>query len=623
MKARFLLLLFFVASFGFLFKTSVFAQTTNYPLKTNADVPRDFHTYSQGVLIEILSALSCQAAGIDPINPKNKCLGVDIKTGKIGYVEGNHGLIGIMGDMIGMTFKVPVSSGQYFSDLANNFGVAKKSYAKTLDGSEDRGTTSRPDPNASIGTGIGFDGLAPILELWKVFRNVVYLFFVFVFVVIGLGIMFRIKIDPRTVMTIQNQIPKIIIALVLVTFSYAIAGFLIDMMYVMLYLIYNLFTTPTLHVDVSGLNPNTIQGANPISTVGFLGGAGIAKDASVGIGSVIANLFNIGIYGRIIGALGGMLFGAVAGIIVPGVGNVVGGIVGGVAGGLFGFGVDKMLGIVGGIVAFFIIIAAMLTALFRLWFQLIKAYIFILINTVIAPFWIAGGLIPGSTRNFGMWMRDMVGNLSAFPATLFMFLIGRIFIEKFGTKGTGGQFTPPFVGNPGDHDNFGALIGLGIILLTPQVVTMVRAAIKAPEGKYSSAVGATLKMGTGMNQQLFTPMGRGLMGRKNPFTGKREGGVIRNTAKLAAQNFYRSRTQPQPGATPGPVGRGLRAVGSRVNWLRERARTPEQTAQAERQRQEAERRQRVEQARAQNQRAQEANEAAQLGQPVPPEETRT
>lgn len=50
--------------------------------------------------------------------------------------------------------------------------------------------------------------------------------------------MFRVKISPQTVITIQNLLPKIIFALILITFSYAIAGFLMDLMYVAFAVIY-------------------------------------------------------------------------------------------------------------------------------------------------------------------------------------------------------------------------------------------------------------------------------------------------------------------------------------------------------------------------------------------------
>ena len=296
-------------------------------------------------------------------------------------------------------------------------------------------------------------------------------------------------------MTIQNQIPKIITALVLVTFSFAIAGFLIDMMYVLLFLIFNIFSSANL-VDVASFSPNSIQGANPLSAMGFLGGTGIAKDASIGIGSIIASLFSLGTSGRIIAGFIGMVIGGLAGSIIPVGGTIVGGVVGGIAGGFLGGGVDKVLGILGGLIAFIVIAAAILIALFRLWFQLLKTYIFILINIVFSPFWIAGGLIPGSTLNFGAWVRDIIANLSAFPTTLLMFLLGKVFIEEFG-RGGYGTFVPPFIGNPGNPKNFAAIIGLGIILLTPNVVQIVRAALKTPEGKLSAGIGQSIGAGAG------------------------------------------------------------------------------------------------------------------------------
>lgn len=475
-----------------LFVPKAQAQFQNNYLNTNPDVPQNFHTYTQSVFLEIAAAASCQIAGIDPLNPSGKCLGVDPKTGKIGFVENGGGLIGITGNMIAMTFEIPVSSTHYARYLASNFGIAKKTYARwdfeLPPDQQDISPTIDPSDN-----GIGFSGLSGIMKLWIVFRNVVFMFFVLIFVLIGLGIMFRIKIDPRTVMTIQNQIPKIIIALVLVTFSFAIAGFLIDMMYVLLFLIFNLFASSGF-VDVNSFSPNSIQGSNPLGALGILGGTKIAINASFGIGNIIASLFD-GSMGRIIGMTLGAIIGGIGGslIPIPGV-NVLTGLIGGAVGGFVGGG--AILGVLGGLIAFIVIAAAILIALFRLWFQLIKTYIFILINVVFSPFWIAGGLIPGSTLNFGAWIRDIIANLAAFPTTLLMFLLGKVFIDEFG-RGGPENFVPPFIGNPGNPKHFAAIIGLGIILLTPNVVQIVRATLKAPEGKLSAGIGQSIGAGAG------------------------------------------------------------------------------------------------------------------------------
>ena len=81
---KFLFFLFCLLLFAFFFLKPVHAQSTNpYSLpNTNPDVPRNLHTYSQNVVLEVLAAFSCQLTGIDPLGPNSKCLGYDLKTGR-------------------------------------------------------------------------------------------------------------------------------------------------------------------------------------------------------------------------------------------------------------------------------------------------------------------------------------------------------------------------------------------------------------------------------------------------------------------------------------------------------------------------------------------------------------
>ena len=53
--------------------------------------------------------------------------------------------------------------------------------------------------------------------------------------------MFRMKINPQNVATFQSAIPKIVTTLILITFAYAIAGFMIDLMFVLFNLIPSVF----------------------------------------------------------------------------------------------------------------------------------------------------------------------------------------------------------------------------------------------------------------------------------------------------------------------------------------------------------------------------------------------
>ncbi len=201
-------------------QTDYSQQSTTTPLpRTNPDVPHNQHTFVQSLLIELMAAGVCILSGIDVLTPEKGCLGIDPQTRRIGYMPSPlsqeepaiGGLLGEMAGMIGMLYTPPASSVEYVRYLADNFGI-QKAYA------QDKGT--------------GFSSLSSMLGLYTITRN---LLMVVIFILIGLGIMLRLKIDPRTVMSIQNQIPRIVVALLLVTFSYAIVGLLVDLMWVSTY----------------------------------------------------------------------------------------------------------------------------------------------------------------------------------------------------------------------------------------------------------------------------------------------------------------------------------------------------------------------------------------------------
>lgn len=464
------------------FATSALAQTplpqpqSSIPLRTNNDVPSDLGTHTQVVLIEVMAALTCQLAGVDPVNPERKCLGVDSQTGKIGFVENGGGAIGVVSSLIAGTFDIPVSSSQYVRYVASNFGITKGAYAQQQ--------------------GAGFSSLHPLQNTWVQFRNVVYILFVVFFMLIGFAIIFRFKVDQRTVMTIQNAIPRAIITLLLVTFSFAIVGFMIDIMYLTMYLFYELIAGIK-GVNVAGLNPTNLVGSTPFGATGPLGGIhGLAWDASGNISGIISSIFD-GSAGRIIAGIIFSIIGVGAGALTGGLAPVLAPVFGGILGGIGLATGSSALGFIGGFIAFFILLVAILFALFRLWFTLLKAYLFILIDTVVAPVWIAGSLIPGSPLSAGSWFRHLFKYIAVFPLTLFMFLLGSVFVQIFAsTDPNTPYFTPPFIGSPINPKNFGALIGLAIILMTPEVVNMLQDILKSPQNPYQRSIGAAFSMGT-------------------------------------------------------------------------------------------------------------------------------
>ena len=494
-------------------------------------------------MIEVMSALTCQLAGVDPINPRQGCLGVDSASGKIGFLQKaglpdealakSGGAIGFMGNMIATLYTPPLHTADYFQNLAQNFGINKKAYAQTTGGT-------------------GFQGLSPLINVWSAFRNIVYLFLVIVFIVIGLAIMLRIKIDPRTVMSIQNQIPKIIIGILVVTFSFAIAGFLIDLMWVSIYLIYGIISgiSPDIAKSVSQLNPTLLQGKSPFTT-GFGDLSGMVNNVATGSKEVIQGLLGISPepthyipFLSPIKDIGGFLLNLTNKVnmlnlppaFVPDAGTpanflidlissaasifagikIMGWDSPSVGLSAFGFGADVDLGwitnlpvagVIAGIIypfmqellrealphliVYIIIFIALLIALFRLWFTLLMAYVQILLAVVLAPFWIIGGIIPGSPISFSGWLRDISANLLAFPVTIAMFMLGKVFMDAFKTATN--PFAPPLIGDLGNPEMFSSLIGIGFILMTPNVVNMLKTALKAP--KLDTGLGKAIGVG--------------------------------------------------------------------------------------------------------------------------------
>jgi len=429
----------FISSFLFLFfilflvTPRSFAQ---YGLPTNNDpnVPRNLHTYSQNVLLNVLSSFSCVLTGIDPLEPGSKCLGVDPITKRIGYVDGNGGALAGMGDLIGMTYNLPIHTSDYTSYLAANFGLVKKVYADSP----------------------GYTGLQPLVQIWIVFRDFAYILFVLVFVIVGIAIMLRIKIDPRTVMTIQNQIPKLIIGLVLVTLSFAIAGLLIDVMWLICYLIISVFSSVDPKLDALGLVNNLSKDPFNFLSNALRGGEaffpfGAVWDMAKSIGGIVGDVVKMIISSIMGGFMGWLIGGAIRGIV--------------------------------DVVAFCIIPIVIFYVLIRLWFTLIQSFIMILINVIFAPLWILAGLLPSKQAGFGGWIKSMLANLSVFPAVVLMFILGKVFIDLLG-GGSNTTFTPPLVGV--GTGTLNAILALGVILLTPNIANMTKAAFKSPNLNLSS-----------------------------------------------------------------------------------------------------------------------------------------
>jgi hypothetical protein len=149
-----------------------------------------------------------------------------------------------------------------------------------------------------------------------------------------------------------------------------------------------------------------------------------------------------------------------------------------------------------GIITFLIISIALVVNLFKIWFTLLKAYISIIIAIILAPFWIIVGVLPGGGLGFAQWVRHMVSHLAAYPAAACMLILASILAQNSNANTPGGSvFLPPLIGNPNIADNMGIIAAFAVIMLTPDILNMVRDALKTPQGKYTGNITGRAKSG--------------------------------------------------------------------------------------------------------------------------------
>jgi len=283
----------------------------------------------------------------------------------------------------------PISAVSMLRNKVENFSIVPVAHAQTV--------------------GFGFSALQTVQTMWVAFRNVAYGLFVIAAVVFAFMIMFRVKIDPKTVITVQSAIPKIIIALILVTFSYAIAGLLIDLMYVVIGLLSVVLAPMIPHNAL--FQPITSFSASDVFNMLTVGP--ITKSPIPGVAPAASGIF--GLIGLYLSPLIIILFLAA--------------LLAGVAGALaVGSGIGAVAGVIAAI-AFIALVVVMIVliwmALKTIW-ALFKAFANIILLTVFAPIQLSlGVLVPNF--GFGQWVKNYVSHLAVFVVTGFLAIFSWIF----------------------------------------------------------------------------------------------------------------------------------------------------------------------------------------------------
>lgn len=374
-------------------------------------------------------------------------------------------------------------------------------------------------PKVIAAEGVGFGAIKPFASLWKIFRDLSYMLLVLVLIAIGFMIMFRAKINPQTVISVENALPKIVISLILITFSFAIAGFMIDLMYVLIILVISILSKNTaVHIDVQTYQ-NAFLGGNGWFIFNKLGNIWGIGEALLSFLPTTSRIFFSAIISfityfiiraiPIFGALAPDLKGGSAPILgqTP-IGAWIKYLLGGVTAIPF-WGLAIFLGTFV-VLPWFISALVWFTVIFlfiRITLLLFKSYLEIILLIIFSPILLLFEAIPGKNV-FGWWLKNLLGDLISFPLIVCFMLISTIMIES--SNNAANVWSPPLLPQIGPA-YFGTLIGIGVMFLIPDFIKLIKEAIglkplpiQVGLGTYFGGAGAAVGGGLGLLGQVGT-----------------------------------------------------------------------------------------------------------------------
>ena len=350
-------------------------------------------------------------------------------------IDEHGGAMGIVAGATATMYKQgPVGTQQYLAHLGEKAKIGPSpTYAQTTQ---------------------GFEILRPIIKLWEWSRNLVYVFYVIIFVIIGMMIILRHRIGGQIPITIINSIPSVILSLVLVTFSYAIAGLIIDAMHL---------TTGIIHAGFFGQGSSIIENIDPTKDYSFQ--------------SPQMSVFRIFGTAEVTDFETAFELGEIEGVMGDKVINFVINIIEGVAN--FNTLVSVVLSI------------AAVAAMFKIFFTLLIKYLTFMLSPVLAPFQFFLGSIPGKSSAIGSWFKGMISSVAAFVGVYTAFCI-MVVLTRENTLGDWTWF-PPLTAFSAGRDTIAHLLAYALFISTPNIPGMLDKALQADPASIFGAVGGETK----------------------------------------------------------------------------------------------------------------------------------
>lgn len=333
------------------------------------------------------------------------------------------------------------------------------------------------------GAPTGSSILTFVSTLHRSVSNLVYVFYVFIFIIISFTILLKNKINGQEFVNIMNYIPKIIVSLVLVVFSYSISGLIIDVSNIGMGLVYDIFVN-----QITINNPNKGGAA---STVGkdFVGD----KDkflTQLQPFNPEMSVFRVFGFGQI--TSGTAAFGA--NFVQPNLGDnntIVNGIASAISI-IAGAGVSGVNGLL-----ILILAVGALTSMFKIFFALLKDFLTLLFYPVLAPIQFALMALPGQEKSAINWFKTMLGSALSFVAVYAVFLLIVFLGRRFFGNTSDSVWNPPLLGFAGTPQIgfISSLAAYGLYIISPTIPDLVKSAIKIDSsfGKIGAQVAETTR----------------------------------------------------------------------------------------------------------------------------------
>lgn len=465
--------------------------------------------------------MSCILIGQSPIAP---CLeykayrdtqGIIQSVPVLNTVNTDHGMLGLTLSMIQEISTTPtVSSSEFIADLGQQIGIKSA--------------------NAQV-SGSGGGVLAPIFKLWEVSRNIAYLAMILIFVFVGIMVMFRQRLNPQTVISVQMALPGLVIGLVMITFSYFLASLISDVAFLGTNVVAYYFSLAqpegsTVPITSPLLVPGTNKEENILSIfsryIGIIGYGDVVQ----GLGSVISNLnpsaqFILRLFSAFITA---QFVLPIAGAVPPPFGLFVSPAITILAGVLGAVTPESVFALA----LYFIAAAVLMYSMFKLLFKLISNLLNIIFLTIASPFYFLMASLPGRQGIATSWFLNMLCYVLAFPAVFAVFYFVAFILksphpdiayEPFriasGTSVTGNAAFPLLGGINLNIVNL--LLAFGALVASPAVPDVIckvigklgpagamlgseiQGDIRSGQGYYNQQAGAMRQVGSNTKRNLF------------------------------------------------------------------------------------------------------------------------